>query len=485
MELHQSIHVLMASAALQGHLNPMLKFAKCLISKGIHVTIATGEIARHRMLKHTTTADRADPSIQFEFFSDGFDLEFDTNTDYDSWINALSTKGSKNLSNLIAKLSQRTKFSCLILNQFVPWFVPIAKENNLPCAVLWIQPCALYSIYYRFFNKLNEFAILQNKNQPLQLPGLPLLNFEDLPTFIHPNAYLCFQKLLSDFFSFLDEVKWVLGTSFDELEEEVLGSMNGGVVRPTISPIGPLVSPFLLGKEEQVGEGGLSVDMWKADDSCLQWLDGRDMGSVVYVSFGSIIVLSQEQVDNIANGLLMSGKAFLWVFKRPSPEESTEGCTVRLPDGFLEAAGGRGLVVNWCSQEQVLKHKAVGCFMTHCGWNSTLETVVAGVPVIAFPEWTDQPTNAKLLTDVFKMGVRIRKGDEGIVSSKEVERCIWEMTDGPNATAMAKRAAELMEAGKRAVEDGGSSHRNLDLFIADIVGKKGTKMDANRVYEIA
>ena len=127
-----------------------------------------------------------------------------------------------------------------------------------------------------------------------------------------------------------------------------------------------------------------------------------------------------------------------------------------------------------CILNKVLKHKAVGCFLTHCGWSSTLETVVAGVPVIAFPEWTDQPTNAKLLTDVFKMGVRIRKGDEGIVSSKEVERCIWEMTDGPNAKAMAKRAAELMEAGKRAVEDGGSSHRNLDLFIADIVGKNVT-----------
>ncbi|XP_022947691.1 UDP-glycosyltransferase 84B2-like [Cucurbita moschata] len=474
MVLDQNIHVLMASAALQGHLNPMLKFAKCLISKGIHVTLATTDLARHRMLKHSTSSDPANPSIQFEFFSDGLDLNFDRDANSDIFIDALRTKASKNLSNLIAKLSQTTKFSCLILHQFVPWFIPIAKENNLPCAVLWIQPCALYSIYYRFFNKLNEFAILQNKNQPLQLPGLPLLNFEDLPTFIHPNAYLCFQKLLSEFFSFLDDVNWVLGTSFDELEEEVLRSMNGGVVRPMISPIGPLVSPFLLGKEEKVVEGGLSVDMWKADDSCLRWLDGRDMGSVVYVSFGSIIVLSQEQVDNIANGLLMSGKPFLWVFKRPSPEKSTEGCTVRLPDGFIEAIGERGLIVNWCSQEQVLKHKAVGCFLTHCGWNSTLETVVAGVPVIAFPEWTDQPTNAKLLTDVFKIGVRMRKGDKGVASSKEVERCIWEMTDGPKAKAMAKRAVELMEAAKRAVEDGGSSHRNLDEFIADIGCKKVT-----------
>ncbi|KAL0536555.1 hypothetical protein IC582_025504 [Cucumis melo] len=118
----------------------------------------------------------------------------------------------------------------------------------------------------------------------------------------------------------------------------------------------------------------------------------------------------------------------------------------------------------------VLKHKAVGCFLTHCGWNSTQETVVTGVPVIAFPEWTDQPTNAKLLTDVFKMGVRMRKGDDGIVSPKEVERCIKEITEGPAAEAMAKRAEELKVSAMKAVEDGGSSHRNLEKFIADIVG---------------
>lgn len=93
----------------------------------------------------------------------------------------------------------------------------------------------------------------------------------------------------------------------------------------------------------------MNVDMWKADEFCLKWLDGREMGSVVYVSFGSIIVLSKKDVENIAMGLLKSGKPFLWVFKRSSSEEEP----VELPHGFLEAAADRGLVVNWCSQEQV------------------------------------------------------------------------------------------------------------------------------------
>ncbi|XP_022149476.1 UDP-glycosyltransferase 84B1-like [Momordica charantia] len=183
-------------------------------------------------------------------------------------------------------------------------------------------------------------------------------------------------------------------------------------------------------------------------------------------------------IENVAEGLKRSGKPFLWVLK----DKESGG---ELPSGFLEDVEGRGLVVSWCAQEQVLKHEAVGCFLTHCGWNSTLETIVAGVPVIAFPEWTDQPTIAKFLTDVFKVGVRTRKGDDGVVSSEEVERCIREITDGPAAEAIAKRAVELKEAAKRAVEDGGSSHRNLDMFIADITGKEIEGLTSKKDHAIA
>ncbi|XP_022149458.1 UDP-glycosyltransferase 84B2-like [Momordica charantia] len=468
MVADKKTHVLMVSAPLQGHLNPILKFAKSLLSRGIHVTIATTDVARSRMLKTTATATAA-PSIHLEFFSDGLDLEFNRESNYDQWFESLGTKGRENLSNLITKLSQHTKFSCLILHQFMPWFIPLGARHQIPCAVLWIQPCALYSIYYRFFNKLNPFPCLHgSRDLPVELPGLPLLGLDDLPSLFLPNSPRCFTNILSVFFKAIrDDVRWVLGTSFEELEGEVVASMAG--LRPTVRPVGPLVSPFLLGREEDDTKGGVkNVDLWKADESCLRWLDGRATGSVVYVSFGSIIVLSRRQIENVAEGLKRSGKPFLWVLKKGSSEKEA----VELPAGFLEDVGGRGLVVNWCSQEQVLKHGAVGCFLTHCGWNSTLETIVTGVPVIAFPEWTDQPTNAKLLTDVFKVGVRMQKGDDGVVSSEEVERCIREMTDGPEAEAMAKRAAELKEAAKRAVEDGGSSHRNLDIFIADIVGKE-------------
>lgn len=122
-------------------------------------------------------------------------------------------------------------------------------------------------------------------------------------------------------------------------------------------------------------------------------------------------------------------------------------------------------------------HKAVACFMTHGGWNSALETVVSGVPVIVYPEWTDQPTNAKLLSDVFKVGVRVRiNGDEedGVVTTKEVERCIEEVINGPRAAEMKKRAMELKEAANKALEAGGSSDQNINDFIKNISGRPVT-----------
>ena len=124
-------------------------------------------------------------------------------------------------------------------------------------------------------------------------------------------------------------------------------------------------------------------------------------------------------------------------------------------------------------------HKAVGCFMTHGGWNSSLETVISGVPVIVYPEWTDQPTNAKLLSDVFKVGVRVRiNGDEedhGVVSTEEVERCIQEVLEGPRAAEMKKRAMELREAANKALEVGGSSDQSINKFIDDISDHCNTK----------
>ncbi|KAE8695376.1 UDP-glycosyltransferase 84B1 [Hibiscus syriacus] len=462
----EEVQVIMVSLALQGHMNPMLKLAKVLVSKGVHVTLATNDVARKRMLDSnisTNFISKNSPGrLTLEFFSDGLSHEFDRDKDTGTFLASLKANGPTNVSNLITDLKANgNQFSCLITSPFIPWVPGVATEHGIPCGVLWIQSSTVFSIYYHCIKSPNLFPSLENPNGIAKLPGMQELTVGDLPTFMLPISPPHFRLWVTEFVSVLNKVKWVLGNSVHELEEETVNSL--ALVRP-IYPIGPLVSPILLGKEETI-EG--SVDMWRAQDYCIEWLKKQESSSVIYISFGSIIMSSENQIHSIATALKNIKRPFLWVVKASNSRKD------EFPSGFLEEIKKEkwGLVVSWCPQEKVLMNRAVACFVTHCGWNSTLETVVAGVPVVAYPEWTDQPTNSKLLVDFFKIGVRMRNcGEEGL-NVEEVERCIMEVIDGPGAMEMKRRAMELKEAAKKALEDGGSSNRNFDRFISEITGK--------------
>ncbi|RWR82976.1 UDP-glycosyltransferase 84B2-like protein [Cinnamomum micranthum f. kanehirae] len=465
------VNVLLVAFAAQGHMNPMLELAKLLASKGFEITFATTEVARERILKSnitttpTTLTSHPKHSIHFEFFSDGLPLDFDRRANFDHFFHHLHHDGSRNLSALISTLSttQNRTFSCIINNPFVPWVANVAHEHKIPCAMLWIQPCTLFSIYYRFYRGLNQFSALEDPNTTVLLPGLPLLTIHDLPSFILPsNPSTSIPKLLSELFENMEKLTWVLGNSFYELEKDAVDSMKG--IQPFI-PVGPLVPSLVLGKEDD--EKDSKFEMWKAEDSCIEWLDKQPPSSVIYISFGSILVLSSKQMENIALGLKESKRPFLWVVRTPDFEDG-EG---KLSSEFLKETEGQGLVVQWCPQARVLAHDSVACFVTHCGWNSVLESLCCGVPVVAFPQWTDQPTNAKLLADLLEVGVRVRTGGDGVVSAEEVQRCIEEVSRGPRAAEMKKRAADWKEAARAAVADGGSSDRNLQAFVEDVVGR--------------
>ncbi|KAJ0077537.1 hypothetical protein Patl1_35413 [Pistacia atlantica] len=183
-----------------------------------------------------------------------------------------------------------------------------------------------------------------------------------------------------------------------------------------IRPVGPLVPTSLLGEDEKFDVG---VELWTPENACLEWLNKQAVSSVIYLSFGSIIVFSAKQMEVIATALKNSNHPFLWVAKQPE---------VPTPN----------------------------------------ETIVAGVPVIAYPQWTDQPTNAKLATDVFKIGVRMRPNSDGIVSTEEVGKCIKEIISGPKSEEYKKNLTELKVAARKAVAVGGSSDMNIQWFFDEI-----------------
>ncbi|ESQ46245.1 hypothetical protein EUTSA_v100004361mg, partial [Eutrema salsugineum] len=332
----------------------------------------------------------------------------------------------------------------------------VAAAYNIPCAILWIEACGAFSVYYRYYMKTNAFPEnLEDLNQTVELPGLPLLEVGDLPSFLLPSSGSHFNSLMVEFVDCLKDVKWVLVNSFYELESEIIESMSG--LKPMI-PIGPLVSPFLLGADEEDKTlDGKNLDMWKSDEYSMEWLT-----SVVYISFGSLLKSSETQVKSIATALRNRGVSFLWVIR---PKEKGENVDV-LQEMVKE---GQGIVIEWGPQERILSHVAISCFVMHCGWNSTVETVVTGVPVVAYPSWIDQPLDTRLLVDVFGIGVRMRNDTvDGELKVEEVERCIEAVTEGSAAADMRRRATELKYAARSALAPGGSSARNLDSFIADI-----------------
>ncbi|KAK8626903.1 hypothetical protein V6N13_134533 [Hibiscus sabdariffa] len=167
----------------------------------------------------------------------------------------------------------------------------------------------------------------------------------------------------------------------------------------------------------------------------------------------------------IAQALLTTGIPFLWVIKPPSEDTGLPIHT--LPDGFPEKVGDNGKIVQWSPQEKVLTHPSVSCFVSHCGWNSTIESLSCGVPIVAFPQWGDQVTNAVYLVDVFKTGVRMCRGaaENRIVPREEVEKCFVEATTGAKASELKSKSLKWKEAAKAAVANGGSSDRNIQAFI--------------------
>jgi len=226
-----------------------------------------------------------------------------------------------------------------------------------------------------------------------------------------------------------------------------------------LKTIGPCVPSLFLDKRIQDdNDYGINI-LTPNSESCIKWLVNKPKGSVVYVSFGSRASLSEDQTEEIAYGLKNCGRFFIWVVR-----ESEKG---KIPKGFSETLE-KGLIVTWCQQLEVLAHEAVGCFVTHCGWNSTLEALSLGVPVIAMPIWTDQITNAKFIVDVWNIGV-IGIGDEkGVVRRETIDDCIREIMDTEKGNELKKNAMKWKNVAKNAVDEGGSSDKNIVEFVNEV-----------------
>lgn len=231
-----------------------------------------------------------------------------------------------------------------------------------------------------------------------------------------------------------------------------------------LGTVGPTIPSMYLDKQMKE-DTAYDFNLFQpATDVCMNWLNGRPSGSVVYVSLGSLAVLNVKEMEELAWGLRNSNSYFLWVVR--SSEQD------KLPNNFVEDVKEKGLIVSWCTQIQVLSHAAVGCFVTHCGWNSTIEALSLGVPMVVMPQWTDQSPNAKFVQDIWKVGLWCRpNGEEGVVSRELIEHCIREVMEGERGIEMKRNFTKWKNLANVAVNEGGSSDKSIDEFIAKFVLK--------------
>ncbi|KAI5314750.1 hypothetical protein L3X38_043926 [Prunus dulcis] len=460
-----STHIFLVCFPAQGHINPMLRLGKRLAAKGMLVTFSTTENYGKEMRKaNNGISEEATPVgagfIRFEFFPDGLPEDDPKQTDLEYYVPKLELVGKELVTQMIKRhATEGRPVSCVVNNPFIPWVCDVAVELGIPQATLWIQSCAVFSAYYHYNKKTVPFPTEAEPNIDVQLPCMPVLKHDEIPSFLHPSdPFQVLGRAILGQFKKLSKSFYVLMDTFQELEPEIIEHMSQVCI---VKPVGPLF------KNPKAPKTSVRGDLMKSDD-CLDWLNSKPPASVVYISFGSIVHLKQEQVDEIAHGLLSSGVSFLWVLRPPAKAFGLEKHV--LPQGLLEEVGDKGKLVQWSPQEQVLGHTSVACFLTHCGWNSSVEALTSGVPVVTFPQWGDQVTNAKFLLDVFGVGLRLSRGmaENRLVMRAEVEKCLLEATVGDKAVELRRNALKWKKAAEEAVAEGASSDRSLEDFLDEI-----------------
>ncbi|KAL1060034.1 hypothetical protein V6Z11_1Z131900 [Gossypium hirsutum] len=415
-------HVLVLPYPSQGHINPLLQFAKRLASKGVKATLTT---------THYTLNSISAAHIGVEPISDGFDEGgFSQAGNVDFYLKSFRDHGSRTLAELIQKFSNSaTPVNCVVQAAWDLW------------AAFFTNSATVCSIFAHIHHGLLTLP-LTPETTPLLLPGLPPLYFPDLPSFLRfPDSYPAYLAMKLSQYSNLNQADWVFSNTFEELE----GKEARGVSE--IWPaklIGPMVPSAYL-DERIKGDRGYGSSLWKPlSEECIEWLETKPSNSVVYVSFGSMVSLSEEQIAELAWGLKESNMYFLWVV-RDSEQQ-------KLPKWFLDSL-------------EMLAHRTVGCFVTHCGWNSTLEGLSLGVPMIGVPKWTDQLTDAKFVEEIWEIGVRAKEDEVGVVRKDELLRCLKEVMEGDKSKEIKRNANKWRDSAMKTITEGGSSDKCIDEFV--------------------
>ncbi|KAF3773002.1 UDP-glycosyltransferase [Nymphaea thermarum] len=457
-------HVVMVPSAGIGHLNPMIELAKTLLS--CHsLTVSFFTVSGQFPTSAITNLSELSNNINCISLPAVDTSDLPPNGKVLTAISAIMRRSVQPLRNLLPKIQP---ISAFILDMFCTDLLDVATELELPVYILFASNATALSLflYTPILHEevVGEYKDLQDK---VKLPGcLPFRGTE----LVHPmqdRQDVEYEWYLHHCRRY-KEATGIMINTVDELEPNAIralmqGRENGDNI-PPLYPVGPLVKIVDESDKEEIGE-----------DNCLKWLDKQPRGSVLFVCLGSGGTLTQKQLTELAWGLELSGHRFLWVARKPysvadaaffsAGRNKDDDVASFLPEGFVKRTADVGMVVpEWAPQVKVLSHEAIGGFLSHCGWNSTLESIARGVPMIAWPLYAEQRMNSRMLVE--EMGVAVGVSyEKGVVQREEVAQAVRLLMDGVVGEKLRKRASELSKVVTKALEGKGLSHQRIARLV--------------------
>jgi hypothetical protein len=458
-----------------GHLMPMIELAKVFVQHGVAVTVGLVKPPLDlEALDFSAVIARAassNPSISFHVLPPATTSDSGSGDGRRRKYYVLEMVDCLKAMNAPLRdfLRSLPAVDALVIDMFCPDALDVAAELRLPVYYSYASCAGDLAVFLHLgFNQDTYAASIDaGGDATLSFPGAPPFKASDLPGVVDsdPEAAMAILQTLHR----MAASDGIVVNTFVELETRAVRALRDGLcvpgrATPPVYCIGPLVS----------GSGGGG----EMEHECLRWLDTQPDSSVVFLCFGSLGTFSERQLKEVAVGLERSEQRFLWVVRTPRTVDdelavgagkalSEPDLGALLPDGFLERTNGRGLVVKcWAPQVDVLRHRAAGAFVTHCGWNSTLEGITAGLPLLCWPMYAEQKMNKVFIVQEMKLGVEMRGYDGEVVAAGEVETKVKWVMESEGGRALRERAAAAKDAAAKAmIREGGSSHADFIRFL--------------------
>ncbi|PIN09113.1 UDP-glucuronosyl and UDP-glucosyl transferase [Handroanthus impetiginosus] len=441
-------HILVVPFPAQGHVKPLMKLSRQIAKHGIKVTFVNIESVHEKIVSAAKRSDEVDEdedeehNIAMTSIPEGISSE-DDKSDTFKLLESLRSTMPGFLTDLIERINSTNgdeKISCVIADVTIGWILETAEKMGAEPVVFMPSSAAAFAMALHIPKLLEEGSLDENgtitKDETISLS-------ENIPSWTKNELCWSFSNDLKTQKLFFDcslrvqkaayQTKLLLCNTSQELEPSACNLI------PNSLPIGPLLNL------KTPKSSFISCNFHPEDESCISWLNNKPSKSVIYVSFGSLAIFSQQQLDELALGLELSGHAFLWVVRSD-----------------LANGSQFGKIVEWAPQVKVLSHVSVGCFLSHCGWNSTLEGLSNGVPFLCWPYFADQYHNQNYVCDKWGTGLRIDSDENGIRTRYEIKKKIDMLSCDDVLKGNALKMKEICD---KSVGEGGSSYRNFEMFI--------------------